>query len=65
MQGYKHVVGLLKKAMAKGKKDRIKVLYIISSICRKSRSQLGAKDKYGVVLTPQSYSCHMKSCPRD
>lgn len=59
------MVGLLKKAMAKGKKDRIKVLYIISSICRKSRSQLGAKDKYGVVLTPQSYSFHMKSCPRD
>ncbi|BDA42569.1 probable SR-related and CTD-associated factor 8 at N-terminal half [Coccomyxa sp. Obi] len=50
--GYKHVVGLLKKAMAKGKKDRIKVLYIISSICRKSRSQLGAKDKYAQRFTP-------------
>ncbi|KAK9909460.1 hypothetical protein WJX75_002587 [Coccomyxa subellipsoidea] len=50
--GYKHVVGLLKKAMMKNKKDRINVFYIISNICRTSRSQLGSKDKYAQRFLP-------------
>ena len=50
VQGYKHVVGLLKRAMTKGKKDRITVFYIISNICRSSRSQMGSKDKYSERL---------------
>lgn len=52
LQGYKHVVGLLKRAMVKcGRKERINVFYIISSICRASRTQLGSKDKYGEQIT--------------
>jgi hypothetical protein len=47
-QCYKHVCALVEKQMGKApKKHRKNVLYVMSSICRQSRSSLGAKDKYG------------------
>ena len=48
LQCYKHVCALVEKQMAKApKKHRKNVLYVLSSICRQSKSRLGGKDKYG------------------
>jgi len=47
-QCYKHVCALLEKHILKaGKKNKVNVFYMISSICRQSKSLLREKDKYG------------------
>ena len=57
-QCYKSVCFDLEKAAKRvHKKQRLNVLYIISDICRKSKSRLASKDKYGtsvLFLCPQS-----------
>lgn len=51
LQCYKSVCYDLEKATKRvHKKQRLNVLYIISDICRKSKSRLGSKDKYGMPI---------------
>ena len=50
-QCYKSVCFDLEKAAKRvHKKQRLNVLYIVSDICRKSKSRLGSKDKYGMPI---------------
>ncbi|KAK9816515.1 hypothetical protein WJX72_001388 [[Myrmecia] bisecta] len=53
-QCYKHVCALIERQMKRSKaKLRLNLLYVLSAICRQSRSQLKSKDKYVPRIEPQ------------